>query len=210
VQVRAEHQVRGAALQDERPVWKVGEFRNVQPMSACSRIEALAVELRVDRVRSGLAGMELAPRLHQVLVIGATAERAGPMSGGERRRLVQEEELGEATGPEKRVSPPAPEFEAARDPTLSVVAAQEVATRIVEAAAIAVHQPTCRFGDQLAEWSHPIAKRHDLSVAVRVSADGPTCPFVHAECTFEDVESALRVASLLQKRRQVLVSLHSS
>jgi hypothetical protein len=168
-QARAEHQERGAALQDERSVWKVGELHRVQAVSACPRVETLAVELCVDRVRSGLARVERAPHPREVLVVRTAAERAGPVAGGERRCLVQEEELGEATGLEERVAPPAPEREAARDPALSAVAASQVAAPVVEAAAISVHESARRFGDELAERGHPIADRHAVSVAARLS-----------------------------------------
>ena len=65
-------------------------------LRARARRDALAVQLEVDRVGSGLARMELAPDLAQAHVVGAPAERARAMAGGERRHLVEEEQLGEA------------------------------------------------------------------------------------------------------------------
>ena len=57
--------------------------------------ESLGVELSVDRVRTDLVWMKLAPELAEVHVVLAAAQRARPMSRGEGGRLVQEEELRE-------------------------------------------------------------------------------------------------------------------
>ena len=64
-------------------------------------VDALGVQLRVDRVRSDLAGWTCA-RSAEAVVVLAPAERARAMTGGERGRLVEEEELGEAAGLEQR------------------------------------------------------------------------------------------------------------
>ncbi len=57
--------------------------RLVVPLRARAGSDALAVELEVDRVGSGLAGMEVAPDLAQPHVVGAPAERTGPVPGRE-------------------------------------------------------------------------------------------------------------------------------
>ena len=71
-------------------------------MRARAGIDALGVQLRVDRVRSDLAGVSVAPDLAEAVVVLAAAERARAMSGGEGGRLVEEEELGEAARLEQR------------------------------------------------------------------------------------------------------------
>jgi hypothetical protein len=58
--------------------------------------DALTMELHVHPVRSDLTRMETRPELGEVDVVLPPAERAGAMPGGERRRLVDEEELSEA------------------------------------------------------------------------------------------------------------------
>ena len=76
---------------------------------SCARvrgIDALGVELRVDRVGSDLAGMELAPDREQAVIVLAAAECAGSMPGGERGHLVEKEQLREATGLQERVAMP--------------------------------------------------------------------------------------------------------
>ena len=62
------------------------------------------------------------------------------MTGGERRRLVEEEELGEASGLQQRAALPAAELEPARDPAPSVVAAADPPGVVVEAATVPVDQ----------------------------------------------------------------------
>ncbi len=83
---------------------------------------ALLVELRVDRIRARLARMKLAPELAEPGVVLAPAERAGPVPGGEGRRLVEEEELGEAARLEQRLAVPTAELEPAGDPAPAVEA----------------------------------------------------------------------------------------
>ena len=58
-------------------------------------LESLLVELGVDRIGARLPGMKLAPELAEANVVLAPAERTRAMSGGESRRLVEEEELRE-------------------------------------------------------------------------------------------------------------------
>ena len=118
------------------------------------------MELGVDRVRADLARVELAPDGAEADVVLAPAERARPMAGCERRRLVEEEQLGELARLEERASMPTAEREPARDPALSVVPPSDAAMLVVEAAAVAVHQAAARIRDQLAERRDPILQRH--------------------------------------------------
>jgi hypothetical protein len=121
--------------------------------------EALLVESCVDRVCTDVAGMELAPELAEANVVLAAAERAGPMSRREGRRLVEEEELREAAGLQQSLAAPAAELEPARDPALAAVAATDLPGRVVEAAAIAVHEASGWVGDQFAERCDPVPER---------------------------------------------------
>jgi hypothetical protein len=65
------------------------------------RIHTLAVELRIDRVGTDLAGVQALPDSGEPVVVLTTAQRARAVPGGEGRRLVQEEELRETTGLEE-------------------------------------------------------------------------------------------------------------
>ena len=94
----AEHEPGLAVAHDEGAVRELVERRLVVQLRARAGRDALAVQLQVDRVGSGLAGMELAPDLAQPDVVGAAAERARPVPGGERGHLVEEEELREPPG----------------------------------------------------------------------------------------------------------------
>src|SRR5207247_1510618 len=104
---------------------KIVERRVMAALPSRGRIDSLAVELLVDRVGSCLTGVEQAPDRAEAVVILPAAERAGPVSGGERRRLVEEEELGEPAGLHQRLAVPAAEPEAAGDPALPVVASAD-------------------------------------------------------------------------------------
>jgi hypothetical protein len=82
------------------------------------------------------------------------------VSGGERRRLVEEEQLREAAGLHQWLAMPAPEPEAASDPAPGGVVSADPTGSVVEAAPVAVHEPSRGVGDQLAERRDPVPERH--------------------------------------------------
>jgi hypothetical protein len=53
-----------------------------------SRGDALLMELRIDRVGSAVVLVERGPDFDQEVIVRAAAERARPVPGRERRRLV--------------------------------------------------------------------------------------------------------------------------
>src|SRR5215212_7691130 len=125
-------------------------------LRARPRRDALRVEPSVDRVGAGLACVQPLPARDEAAVVVAPAESAGTVPGGERRRLVEEEELREAPGLLQGPASPAAEAQSARDPALAVVAAANPARVVVEAAAVSVDQPTGGVCDQLAERRDPV------------------------------------------------------
>jgi len=100
-------------------------------LAAGGRIDPFAVELGVDRVGTELTGVTLAPGLPEPLVVLAPAERTRAMPGGKRGRLVEEEELREATRLHEGVTSPTPKPEPAGDPPLAVVAPADAPGPIV-------------------------------------------------------------------------------
>ena len=80
-QVLAEHEPGLALTYDERAVGELVQGRGVVQLRARARRDALAVQLQIDRVGSGLAGMELAPDLTKPEVVRAPAERTRPVPG---------------------------------------------------------------------------------------------------------------------------------
>jgi hypothetical protein len=122
--------------------------------------DPLAVEFLVDRVSSGLPWMERAPKLAEPHVILTAAESARAVSGSERGRLVEKEQLGELPRLHELLAVPAAELEPTRDPTLAVVAPTDPALIIVEASAVAVDKPARGMRDQLTEGRDPVAERH--------------------------------------------------
>ena len=108
--------------------------------------------------------MELSPDLGESVVVGMAAERAGAVTGRERRRLVEEEELGELAGLQERRAVPAAELELARDPALAVEAPPDVPGVVVEAAAVAVDEPASLDCNELAEWRDAVLPQYDTSV----------------------------------------------
>jgi len=121
------------------------------------------MELQIHRVGAHVPTMELLPECTEANVVLTTTESARPMAGGERGRLVEEEELREPAGLEEPRSPPAAKLEPAGDPAPPVVAPADAARLVVQTSAVAVDEATRRVGDQLAEWCHPILQRHVVS-----------------------------------------------
>ena len=96
----------------------------------------------------------------EAVVVLPAAQRARAVPGGERRRLVEEEELGEPARLHHRPALPAPELEPAGDPALHLEVAANASVRVVQAAAVAVDQAAGRGGDQLAARRDPVLERH--------------------------------------------------
>jgi len=122
-------------------------------------VDPLVVQPAVDHVRAALV-VEPAPDRREPVVVRAATLGTRAVPRPERRRLVQEEELREPARPlERRATAPA-ELEAARDPAPHLVHAPDVALRVVEAAAIAVDEPTRRMGDELTERRDTVLQGH--------------------------------------------------
>ncbi len=127
-------------------------------------IDSLTVELPVDGVRTRLLRMAPSPELPEANVVLAAAESARPVTRRECRCLVEEEELGEASGLQQRRTAPAAELEPAGDPAATCESPSNAALLVVEAAAVAVHETAARVGDELAERGHPVSARHRLNL----------------------------------------------
>jgi hypothetical protein len=110
----SEHQAWFAVTKDEGAVREFVERCFVAELYALRRIDAFTVQLRIDRIGSDLAGMELAPDCQEAVVVSATAESAWAMSGRERSRLVEEEQFREAARLLERCAVPPAELEPAR------------------------------------------------------------------------------------------------
>src|SRR5947209_11573600 len=114
------------------------------------------MELVVDRVRSGLVRVDRRPELNQAVVVSATALRTWPVSSRKRGRLVEEEQLGVAArSHQPRPASPA-ELKLASDPSPGRVRAADGRVLVVEAAAVAIHEPALGRGDQIAKWGNPV------------------------------------------------------
>ncbi len=155
-----------ASAQHERSVGKLVQRRTVVKLPSRAQIDALVVELFVDRVCADLTGVELAPDRAEAHVVLATTERARPMTGSERGRLVEEEELREAAGLEEWTTEPAAELEPAGDPPPAVEAPPNASTLVMEAPSVAIDQSARGIRDQLAEWCDPILQRHSESTSL--------------------------------------------
>jgi len=87
------------------------------------------------------------------------------MTRGERRRIVQEEELGVAAGLQQ-LAPAALEVEPAGDPARALERPPDLPGRVVQAAPVPEHEAPAGV-DELAEWGHPVAVRHQLDRTAR-------------------------------------------
>jgi hypothetical protein len=118
------------------------------------------MELRVDHVRPDRAAMDSAPELAEAHVVLTPTERARTVPGRERRRLVQEEQLGELARLHQLLAVPAAELEPARDPAPRRPAPPDPSLLVVQAAAVPVDEPTRGVRDQLAARSDAVPAGH--------------------------------------------------
>ena len=138
-----------ALAEHERPVGKLPDGPLV------TRPETLLVQALVE---SG--GTRLAGDLQETVVVVAAALGARPVTGGERGRFVEEEELRVAPRLLLLDAPAILELEPAGDPALDLESTHDRPVRIVQAASVAVDEPTRRVGDQLAERGDAVLQRH--------------------------------------------------
>src|SRR5260221_9715701 len=101
------------------------------------------------------------PRRAKPVGIVAAAEEARAVSGRQRSRLIQEEQLGPAARAH-HLAPPAPEFADAGDPDRGCPALfqQGLCRGVVDDAAIAGEHSAMRIGDDVARWRDPVLKGH--------------------------------------------------
>ena len=124
------------------------------------------MEALVDLVRAARAG-----ELEEPVVVLASAERARPVPGRERGRLVEEEELRELPRLHQRLAVPALELEPTDDPPSGGHPAPDSPLVVVNAAAVPVDEPAGRIGDQFAERSDAILQRHRLDITSECADD---------------------------------------
>ena len=118
------------------------------------------MEPQVDRIRRPFERTAVPPALEEARVVVAAALGAGTMPGRERGRLVEEEELRVPARLHQRRAPAVPEPEPACDPPLHLIAADDAAGVVVEAAAVSVDEAARRIGDELSERCHAVLERH--------------------------------------------------
>ena len=149
-----------AVLEHERTVGQVVVRSDMATLPTCLAVDPFEVELLVHGVGTALRRVQPGPDLYEAVVVGSAAERAGPVPGGERSRLVEEEQLGEAAGLHQRRAVPAPELEPARDPPSHAEPAPDAPLVVVQAAAVAVHEAPGRVRDEVAERCDSVLSRH--------------------------------------------------
>ena len=129
-------------------------------------IHTLGMQHLIHRRGAGalVAAVRPGPQFGEPVGVGAPAFEAGPVTGGERRGLVQEEQLGVAIGLHD-LAMPALELEHAGDPLSGGPAAgPDGLVGCVEGpAAIAHQQASMRRGDDLALGGDAVLERHAQS-----------------------------------------------
>jgi hypothetical protein len=120
------------------------------PLALRSEVDPLIVQPGVDVVCADGTGVTAAPERDEPPVIVMPTQGTRPVPGCDRRRLVQEEQLGETTRLQHRPALPPTELKPTRDPPAHRVSATDRAVGVVQAPAISVHQPSGGVGDQIA------------------------------------------------------------
>src|SRR5580704_18014642 len=132
-------------------------------------VEALGLQHRVHggRARRGREAVAARPGGRECQCVGAAAFEARTMAGGERGRLVKEEQLGVTFAPYRAV--PVLEGENATYPrTRGPAVPRQGALVVVNApAAVAEEQPARGHGIELAERVDAVLQRHRLLTGCR-------------------------------------------
>jgi hypothetical protein len=194
-EVRPEHQPGCRFEQDERRIGELVQRFLVVELGARDGIDSLELELGVDRVGSHPSGVKVSPDIRESSVVLATTEGARTMAGGQRGRLVEEEQLRETAGLHERTALPTAKLEPASDPPFPVRTTADAPRLIVEAATVPVDKATRGVRDQLAERCDPILKGH-LGLTLDAHTQAPS--------------EADRTMSQLSTRRPFLVSVSST
>jgi 8-oxo-dGTP pyrophosphatase MutT (NUDIX family) len=171
-QLTVDDEVRCPAVQDERAGGERVDRSLVEPAPPRCRVQALLVEPLIDGVGATIVCVQVAPHLDEPHVVLATALGTRPVPGGQRGRLVEEEQFGEAPRLQKRMAPPTAELEPARDPPLDGERPPDVARGVVQAPAIPVHEAARRIRDQLTQRRDPVPQRHASNLRERHAAAG--------------------------------------
>ena len=116
------HDPRSRISQHERTIGQIRHGRPIKPAAPSVGCQPLGMELHIHRVGADMSTMKLQPERLEANVVLTTAERTRPMAGGERGRLVEEEELCEPAGLEERSSLPAAKLSFGLCSSLSVTA----------------------------------------------------------------------------------------
>jgi hypothetical protein len=150
-------------------------------LSARDRVVALDVQLLIDRAGADLTRVREVPQLDEANVVLPTAERARSMSGGERRRFIEEEQLGEAARLHQRAAMPATESQPACDPALPVEPATDAPALVVQTTAVPIDEAACGICDQVAERRDPVLQWHRTIFRCRPGFRYPSPPMIVGE-----------------------------
>src|SRR5262245_24484239 len=131
--------------------------------------EALGMQhaVEVGGARHGTAAGSCRERCHEGARIGPPAFEAGTVAGGERGRLVEEEQLGVAAAPHVAVA--SLELEAAANPGARYPAPprERAIVAMETAAAIAEEHPAGGLREEIAERIDTVGQRHGAVMRYR-------------------------------------------
>ena len=138
-----------------------GAARGRRAARACSRASIASAPRSPGGAR---------PDRDEAVVVRAPAERARPVAGGERGRLVEEEQLGEPARLHQRRAVPAAERSRHAIQRRPLKRRRMRPGLVVQAAAVAVDEAARRVGDQLAERGDAVLQGHRSRVVCAVMA----------------------------------------
>jgi uncharacterized protein len=123
--------------------------------------KALGVQLRIDAIGVNGIAEACAPNFAKAFVVRIAAFRAWTVPGAERRRFIEEEELG--IGARLHYRPvPAAKFNTACYPALDLPRTDDVPRIVVQNTAVSHKETAPRERNDVAIWSNAILQRHSL------------------------------------------------
>src|SRR5580700_2369662 len=142
---------------DVRAVRKIGEIGSIGPLGTTAG-DPIIAQAAIDDISACPLAVAVDPNVTETPIVFAAAFRAWAVTGGESRRLIEEEQFGPGVRPHDGATDPLV-FELAGDPAAHLRVPDYAACIVVKDAAIAHHEAAPRQGDDLTERSDAVLER---------------------------------------------------
>ena len=146
---------------NEGALWEAGQLLPVCTLAllCAAPLQPIGVHDHIHVISAIRSSYSYRPGDFEALIVGMAALGARPMAGGERRRLVEEEELRPRVGLQQ-LAVASTKRRAAGDPAPHLPGAHDAPGVVMQDASIAHERATLSYSNNLANRRHPILQWH--------------------------------------------------